>query len=851
MIGNLVGHYRILEKIGQGGMGEVYRARDERLGRLVALKLIRPASSENSDHLRRFEQEARAAAALNHPNILAIYDVGFEGKLPYIVSELLEGKNLRDRMNEGRIPVNEAGNYALQTAQGLTAAHGALIVHRDLKPENLFITNDDRVKILDFGVAKLQPSPEENRSIENLSTVTRSGALIGTHAYMSPEQARGKPVDLRSDIFSFGSILYEMLTRQRAFTGETEADTMTAVLTQEPPKEVLYQASIPAGYRDIVKHCMEKEPQNRFQSSKDLVAALRTVLASSSARIAPPNPKLAPSSRLAWYVAAALAAISIFLVFKIFFPAAPSLPSYSHLTFEAGTVYGARFAHDGHSVIYSAAWGGKPSRLFSTVGDDHLSQPLQFADANLLAVSRSGELALATHGIHSGQLETVNGMLATAPVAGGSPRDVLADVRWADWDAKGNLAVVHYVDNKSRIEYPINTVLYQSSGWVSDIRFSPDSKKIAFMDHPDTWDQRGDVRVVDLSGAVRTLSSDWGSESGLAWRPDGKEIWFSAVKKGNELKLMAVDLSRKERPVLDLPGSISVEDIDADGRVLMTMNAKRLAMGFTTLGSKEDVDLSWHDWDSARDISSDGQSVVFDDASDAADPNYAVVVRNINGDLPITLGKGSAGGLSPDGRWAIAIVPSNPPQITLLPLGAGQLVKVQVNKLAHVQNGWARFTPDGKNIEVNGEAAGHARRCYLIRVADGDASPTTPEGTDCGPMSLDGRFIVVKKLNQPMTIYSLGGEEPRSIPDAKPNFTPVQWSNDGLSIYGYHWGEFPSKILKFEIATGRETVVQNLRPGVPAGVVLVAPVVVSRDGKHFAYSYNQTLSTLYLVSGLH
>src|SRR5580765_717308 len=230
MVGQLVGHYRVLEKIGAGGMGEVFRARDERLGRDVALKLIRPASSDNPDHLRRFEQEARAAAALNHLNILAIYDVGFEGTTPYIVSELLEGKNLRQRLQEGPIPVEEAANYALQIAHGLTAAHDRLIVHRDLKPENLFLTNDGRIKILDFGVAKLQVTPEEKRSIESVTTVTKHGAVIGTVAYMSPEQLRAKPVDHRSDIFSFGAILYEMMSGYRAFLGETEVDTMTAVL---------------------------------------------------------------------------------------------------------------------------------------------------------------------------------------------------------------------------------------------------------------------------------------------------------------------------------------------------------------------------------------------------------------------------------------------------------------------------------------------------------------------------------------------------------------------------------------------------------------------------------------------
>src|SRR3984893_6739444 len=259
MAGQLLGHYRVLEKIGSGGMGEVFRARDERLGRDVALKLIRPASSDNPDHLRRFEQEARAAAALNHPNILAISAVGCECAVPYIVSELLEGENLRQRLVKGAIPVPEAADYALQIAHGLAAAHERLIVHRDLKPENLFLTVDGRIKILDFGVAKLQAPATDDRPVESMTTVTKHGAMIGTVAYMSPEQLRGKTVDPRSDIFSFGAILYELMAGSRAFRGETEVDTMTAVLREEPSGMDLEDSAIPQGYLDIIKHCLEKD----------------------------------------------------------------------------------------------------------------------------------------------------------------------------------------------------------------------------------------------------------------------------------------------------------------------------------------------------------------------------------------------------------------------------------------------------------------------------------------------------------------------------------------------------------------------------------------------------------------
>src|ERR1700688_3977927 len=337
MAGQLLGHYRVLEKIGSGGMGEVFRARDERLGRDVALKLIRPASSDNPDHLRRFEQEARAAAALNHPNILAIYDVGFEGTTPFIVSELLKGKTLRQRFSEGPIPIREAADYALQIAHGLTAAHDRLIVHRDLKPENLFLTDDGRVKILDFGVAKLQTPAEESRDIANLPTVTRSGAMIGTVAYMSPEQLRGKTVDHRSDIFSFGAILYELMAGCRAFRGETEVDTMTAVLREEPAGMNLEDSAIPRGYQDIIKHCLEKDPENRFQSAKDLAFALETLSASSSFRVARFRKSGKGIPALPWTLVAVLATAVALIAVTQFLRTPSSSPAYRRLHFEPGT----------------------------------------------------------------------------------------------------------------------------------------------------------------------------------------------------------------------------------------------------------------------------------------------------------------------------------------------------------------------------------------------------------------------------------------------------------------------------------------------------------------------------------
>jgi serine/threonine protein kinase/Tol biopolymer transport system component len=848
MTGQVIGHYRVLEKIGSGAMGEVFRARDERLGRDVALKLIRPASNDNPDHLRRFELEARAAAALNHPNIVAIYDVGFNDGTPYIVCELLEGKTLRKRLAEGALPVALAVDYALQIVQGLIAAHDRHIVHRDLKPENLFVTTDGRVKILDFGVAKLQSSPEDSgRSVEELTTVTRSGAVIGTVAYMSPEQLRSKPVDHRSDIFSVGAILYEMLAGRRAFRGETEVDTITAVLLGNPPEIDLEQVRVPESVLQIVHHCLEKEPENRFQSVRDLAFALDTLSSAAGGRRKRFGGSRRPASVVPWAVAGVLLAATLLLLLNQWREKAIS-PTYRRLTFEQGTVYSARFAPDFQAIVYGAAWNGKPLQIFSTVGDSLLSQPLNLADANLLAISRTGELAVALHGAHMAHLETVGGTLARTPLAGGSPREVLEDVPWADWDANGELAVVHRTKDGDRIEYPIGHVLYQSKGWISHLRFSPQADKIAFMDHPALWDDRGSVCVIDAAGHVTVRTSEWESEDGLAWSPEGKEVWFTAIEKGLNRDLHAVNLSGRVRKILDLPEGMRLEDVAPDGRVLVSLDNERVAMATAARDGKS-VDLSWHDWDVAKDVSRDGQWVLFEDASEAAGAHYSLAIRKIDGSPPAQLAEGSSGGLSPDGKWAISIFPGSPGVVKLVPIGPGQSRTIAVAGL-DIQNGPARFLADGKRITLNASEPGHAVRAYLVSLDGGKPIPITPEGITGGLVSPDGRYIFYSNDSGGVSVYAAAGGAPRTIPDLEPTFTPVLWSDDNSSIYGYLSGQLPAKVQKVDLLTGKKTPIQELQPPTNAGVVKIAPVVLTRDGSRFAYSYYQVSSVLYLISGL-
>jgi len=387
--GSRLGPYEIVAPIGAGGMGEVYRARDARLHREVAVKVLPDSFSDDPDRLRRFEQEARAASALNHPGILTIHDFGEHDGAPYVVSELLEGQTLRERMTGAELPLRKAVDYATQIARGLAAAHEKGIVHRDLKPENVFVTKDGRVKILDFGLAKLSRPELAVPATETPTAGTEPGTILGTVGYMSPEQVRGLPADHRSDIFSFGAIVSEMLTGRRAFHGSSPVETMSAILREEPVGLSETSVTTPAALVRLVHHCLEKEPSERFQSIGDVAFNLESLSTASSSPSVPlmagarPGKPVRAATRMLPAIAAVLAALALGYVAGTLRKGPPRQPAVlvHRLTDSAGLEESPAISPDGKSVAFAAyagderqilvrlVTGGEPLRITSDALD--------------------------------------------------------------------------------------------------------------------------------------------------------------------------------------------------------------------------------------------------------------------------------------------------------------------------------------------------------------------------------------------------------------------------------------------------------------------------------------------------
>jgi eukaryotic-like serine/threonine-protein kinase len=850
------GAFEILARLGAGGMGEVYRARDTRLDRTVALKFLSSSEVRRQDRLDRFKREARAISRLNHPHICGLYDIGEQDGEAFLVMEYVPGETLADRLARGPLRLEQVLRCGVEIAEALDAAHREGVVHRDLKPGNIMLARGG-AKLLDFGLAKLRSGENDHSEAQTTISVPLSedGVVIGTLPYMAPEQLEGKEADARTDIFAAGAVLYEMTTGEPPFRGSSRASLIAAILSQEPKPLTARQPLTPPALEHAIRRCLAKHPDDRWQNARDLAAELRWI--ADIFHQSMPTPKVVRRSRRSIAIVSGTTAVAVLGWLAAALPAFrhPSLPvpAFHHLTFRRGIVTAARFAPDGQTIVYSAAWDGGPYELFLTRQGSTESRPLGIGNSRLLGISSSGDMALL---LGPQTVSRAFGMLARVPLAGGVPRDVLNNVIAADWSPDGSeLAVVRTVPGspgKLRVEFPIGVRLFESDSRLPSIRISPSGDRLALVE--------GDtVVVVDRGGRKTILSSGWVALQGVAWSVDGNEVWFTSTRGNVAPTLHAVSLSGRERSLVGATDPLMIHDVFRDGRVLVARHTSREGFACRAPGAASDRDLSWFDGSSLEALSADGRTAVFGEVRGGGGPKSAIYLRRTDGSPAIRLADGYPEDLSPDGKWVLARPTDERRGWVLLPTGAGSPRSLPRGRVTGFFD--ANWLPDGTGVVFGGSEAGHGGRIYVQDIAGSAPRAVSPEGVQTiGLATPDGRFVE-GSAGGTHALYPVNGGEPLVLSFLTPEDFAIQWSADGRFLYVLRerpwpdgaaqvFGSVEAPINRIDAKTGRREIWKTLAPPDRIGLEAINKVLVTPDGRGYCYGYLWTFSSLLTVDGL-
>ena len=831
---------------------KVYEAHDTRLNRKVAVKVLASEFANEPDLHQRFEREAQAIAALHHPHICVLYDVGHEDGLSFLVMEHLIGETLHDRLIKGPLPLDPVLQYAIEIADALHSAHRAGIHHRDLKPANIMLTKSG-AKLLDFGLAKFGAAARSADAVTAMpgepQVQTGAGIILGTLQYMAPEQLEGKVTDERTDLFAFGALVYEMVTGCTPFAGANRPSLIAAILRDEPPPMKVAVPTVPVALDLVVRACLAKDPDARLQSARDVGLQLQWIHAGT---IGAGETKTENRRTRPWIIAAIPAVLLAFVVTVLVVFAAvhapTSVPFYTQLTFRRGTILNARFAPDGQTVVYSAAWDGDPARVFTTRIGGRESRDLGI-QGTVLSVSAAGELAVKLGRFPTG---TEVGTLARVSLSGGAPRKLLNDVRAADWDAEGrDLAVIHRLGQESLLEYPIGHTIYRTSSVIETLRVLPDGRIAIFERLTDGGERPGALSIVDRTGSRKVLSSGWlwAGMAPMAWSFSGNEIVFAGTANG-ELALQAVTLTGHMRVAARVPGDFQLKDMDRSGRILLGRSFPRGAVLARPPDETRERDLSWLDFSYASDLSSDGRQLLLGDYGGLQSAG-SIALRNTDGSAVVDLGEGAPLALSPDGLFVLAVPAQEiDDRLLIVPTGAGERRQLQHTSIRHVFD--AAWCPDGRHIVVTAGDDPRRARLYLWDVKDGSAPRAlTSEGEFGQPVvAPDGNWITTVRTGAAPALYPVDGGPPRSIPGALIEDVPRRWSADGQSLFIRRGSDLPARIERLDIATGRRSLWKELQPAERAGVFGITGVIVTPDGRSYAYTVASSVGALYLAEGL-